>query len=428
LKRVLIVLFCLLLAGIGLGCSGSPSSSSAQTSGVKYRAFITNNVSAGSLAAGVYIVDAAKDLRGTISPISAGNTPEMMVLTPNRAQTVVFSGNGTQFSDNVLTLINNASESAYSHVTLPGRTESFVVTPDSSSVYVALPTAPLVGQSPGLVEAISLNSGGVSGQVSVPGVHFLAINNGGDRLLGFSDNSDSVAVITPSQIGIPGPPPPVVSVGGFDRPIAAFFSSDGTTAYIVNCGAECGGTIASVQPFNLITNTPGTAVPVPAATVALVSSSTMYLAGTPNAQACPSNTQATTCGLITVFDLNQMAITNTAPIVITDGYHDRIALAANGQLFVGARTCTEIIPPVPAPSGAETRGCLSIYNIQTGAVVIPPANGDVTGIEPIAKRTVVYVVQGGSLGIYNTATAALQTTTQITDLVGQFYDVKTIDF
>jgi hypothetical protein len=51
----------------------------------------------------------------------------------------------------------------------------------------------------------------------------------------------------------------------------------------------------------------------------------------------------------------------------------------------------------------------------------------VTGIQPIATRTVVYVIQGGSLGIYDTATDALQTL-QITNLIGQFVDVKTIDF
>ncbi len=122
-----------------------------------------------------------------------------------------------------------------------------------------------------------------------------------------------------------------------------------------------------------------------------------------------------------------MTVTNTAPIIITDGYHNRIALGANGQLFVGARTCTEITPPVPPPSGAETRGCLSIYNTQTGAVIIPPANGDATGIQPIATRAVVYVVQGGTLGIYDTKTDALQFR-QITNLIGQFIDVKTIDF
>jgi hypothetical protein len=380
------------------------------------------------LSAGVYIVDASKDVRSVAAPISAGNTPEKMVVTPNRVQTIVFSGNGSQFSDNQLTVINNAAESAAAHVTLPGPTESFVVSPDSSSVYVALPTAPVIGQAPGIVEAIALGSG-ITGQAEVPSVRYLAIDNSGDRLLGFSDNSDSIAVITPSQIGIPNASA-VNYVAGFHRPVAAFFSTDGTTAYVVNCGAECGGTDASVQSLDLNTNTPGIAVPVPAATVALVNNSTMYLAGTPApASACTGETTAaTSCGLLTVFDLNNMSVTNSAPIVITDGYHNRMALGANGQLFIGARTCTEITPPVPAPKAAEVRGCLSIYNTQTGRVVIPPANGDATGIQPIAKRAVVYVIQGGSLGIYDTRTAALQTTVQIVNLVGQFFDVKTVDF
>src|SRR5205823_126714 len=108
-----------------------------------------------------------------------------------------------------------------------------------------------------------------------------------------------------------------------------------------------------------------------------------------------------------------------------DGTHNRMALGADGQVFVGARACTEIIPPIPPPQGAEVRGCLSIYNTQTGAVVIPPANGDVTGIEPIATRKVVYVVQGGELQIYDTTTDKLQKT-QI-DISGQVIDVKVVD-
>jgi len=152
-------------------------------------------------------------------------------------------------------------------------------------------------------------------------------------------------------------------------------------------------------------------------------------------------------------NLSSMAVGGYA--VITDGYHNRIALGANGQLFIGARTCTEIIPPTPPPSGAEVRGCLSIYNTQTtavgnvqpGGVVIPPANGDVTGIQPIATRQVVYLVQGypvpgGSLYIYcatadadiNCPTAdAIQTAPPNLPIyaplmVGNFYDVKTVDF
>jgi hypothetical protein len=126
-----------------------------------------------------------------------------------------------------------------------------------------------------------------------------------------------------------------------------------------------------------------------------------------------------------------------------------MALGANGQLFVGARTCTEVVAPIPPPTGAEVRGCLSIYNTLTtavgnvpaGAVVIPPANGDVTGIQPIAKRgdgmaqEVVYVVQGGSLRIYDATIDALEYNPnnsnnpgQISNLVGQFVDVITVDF
>jgi len=453
LKRVPILLLFLLSASLLWLSCGSPAPSSTKTSGLKYRAFITNSVTAGTGAAGVYLVNAQTDVRPAASAISAGNTPGMMVLAPNRTLTLVFSGNGTQSSDNQFSIISNASESNVAHVTLPGMTESFVVSPDSSAAYVAVPTALVTGQSPGIVEAISLSSGTVTGQAEVPSVHYLSIDNSGNRILGFSDNSDAVAVITPSNIGIGNA---VTYIGGFDRPVQAFFSPDDSTAYVVNCGAECGGTTASVQQLNLANGTLGSYVavctPNPtqcAATVALVSGSTMYLAGTPHSGGFPSqpctgqNTAATSCGLLTMVDLNSMTVTNTAPIVITDGYHTHLSLGANGQLFIGARTCTEIVPPVPPPTGAEVRGCLSIYNtlstavasVPPGAVVIPPANGDVTGIQPIATRAVVYVIQGGSLSIYDTTIDALEYNPnnpnnpgQIFGLAGQFVDVKTVDF
>jgi hypothetical protein len=412
LKKALILLVFLLPASLILLSCGGYSSPSGGGSGIKYRAFITNNVSAGTGFAGVYIVDAAKDVRGAFSPISAGNTPGMMVLTPNRNLTLVFSGNGTQFSDNQFTIINNATESAIGHQTLPGLTDSFVVSPDSSAAYIAVPTAPVIGQSPGIVKAISLNTGSFTGEVDIPSAHYLAIDNGGNRILAFSDNSDFVAVITPSNIGIGNA---VTPVGGFDRPVAAFFSSDDTTAYVVNCGAECGGTQASVRRLDLTTTppTPGTAVRVDAATVALVSNSTMYLAGT---VPCTIQNVQTTCGELTTFDLASMQVVGS-PVGITDGYHNRIALGANGRLFIGARTCSQGL-------------CLSIYNTQTGVVVIPPATGDVTGIQPIATRTVVYVTQGGTLYIYDTNTDAVDAVEEqkLSNLIGDFVDIKTIDF
>jgi hypothetical protein len=449
LKRALILLF--LVASLTLpSCGGYNSNSTSPGTNLTNRAFFSENVSAGTIGAGVYIVDAQNDVRAAIAPISAGNTPGMMVLTPNRTQTLVFSAAGNQ-----LTVITNATESATGQVTLPGFTESLVVSPDSSTAYAAVPTAMVVGQSPGVVKVISLRSAAFTGEVDVPAARYLSIDNSGNRILAFSDNADSVAVITPSNIGIGTA---VTSVGGFDRPVAAFFSSDDTIAYVLNCGAECGGTQASIQQLNLTDNTLGKSVPVcapgpnpqqcagPAAgSVALVNGSTMYVAGTPYSgglpsQPCiPQTTAAPSCGLLTIVDLNSMTVTSSGTI-ITDGYHNRMALGANGQLFIGARTCTEITAVNP---GDEVRGCLSIYNtqnakvgsIQPNAVTIPPANGEVTGIQPIAKRTVVYVVQNGALGIYDTTTDALEHNArdpnhpgQIFNLVGQFVDVKTPDF
>jgi hypothetical protein len=484
LRKSLLLILVLLPASLTwLSCGGSGSAPAPKTSGVAYRAFVTNSVGAGSGAAGVFIVNAAADVRANVAPIAAGNNPGMMVVTPNMAQTLVFSGNGLPSSDNQFTIINNTSETATGHVILPGMTESFVVSPDSSTAYVAVPAAAVTGQPQGVVEVIAISSGAIVGEVNVPSVQYLFIDNSGNRILAFSEGPDSIAdtiaVITPSNIGIPNAST-VTFVGGigvFDHPVAAYFSSDDSTAYVLSCGAECGGTQASIQQFDLLTNTLVASVPLCvgsgssqqcAGTVALVNGSTLYVAGTPYtagggpSQLCPAGTTlATYCGLLTLFNLNSMSVTNTAPIVITDGYHDQIALGPNGQLFIGAHTCTEVIPPLPPPAGAEIRGCLSIFNTLTtavgsappGGVLIPPENGDVTGLQPIAKRNeqagqnqlaqqVVYVVQGqgvanqgGTLYIYDTTIDALEYNPndinnpgQIFGLVGDLVDVKTVDF
>src|SRR5262249_26273810 len=144
------------------------------------------------IIAGVEIVDASKDVLARAAAISAGATPGLMVETPSLAQTLVFSS-----ADKNLTFINNAAEAASGSVTLPGLTESIVVSPDSATAYVAVPTAPVVGQSPGAIEVISLANGTRTGEIPIPAVRFLAIGSSGNRLLAFSDDSDFVAVVTP---------------------------------------------------------------------------------------------------------------------------------------------------------------------------------------------------------------------------------------
>jgi hypothetical protein len=478
LRRVLICLFFLLPASVTWVSCGSSPPPSTQTTGIAYRAFISNSFSAGTASAGVYVVNAANDTRPSSGSIAAGNNPGMMVLTPNRGQTLVFSGNGTAAADNQFSVINNASETNAAHLALPGMTQSFVVSPDSSTAYIAVPTAPVVGQSPGIIDVYGLGSGSLSGTIScqpgnptptvcssadpnLQGVNlpyrYLFIGNTGNRLLAFSSGAgqafDSVpnvvAVITPSSLSTVNNL--VTFVPGFDHPVWAFFNSDDTMAYVVNCGPECGGIQASIQTLDLTANTAGPVFPLTAATTALVlNSSTIYLAGTPYVNGVPSQpctgqtTAATTCGLLTVFDLSTMTVTDT--FVITDGYHTQISLGPNGQFFIGAKNCTEIT------TAAETRGCLSIYNTLStavgsappGGILIPPANGDVTGIQPIGKRDttngvaqqVVYVIQGFALNIYDDTIDALQANSHDPSypgqvypaLVGGLYDVLVVDF
>jgi hypothetical protein len=119
LKKVLILLLFLLPASfVWLSCGGNSKSGSG-VSGIAFRAFLSNSVSAGTSLAGIYIVNTQDDVRGPATPISAGNNPGMMVVTPNMAQTLVFSGNGLPSSDNQFTIINNTSETAAGHVIYP---------------------------------------------------------------------------------------------------------------------------------------------------------------------------------------------------------------------------------------------------------------------------------------------------------------------
>jgi hypothetical protein len=119
-------------------------------------------------------------------------------------------------------------------------------------------------------------------------------------------------------------------------------------------------------------------------------------------------------------------VTAGAPVAITDGYHNKMEMGANGQLFVGSRNCSNV------NSGSEIRGCLSIVNTNSGisvsGVIAPEDNGDVTGIAPIPNRSVVYVCEGGKLRIYDTTTDRLEVLTTAPTISGQAIDAKVVDF
>jgi hypothetical protein len=165
----------------------------------------------------------------------------------------------------------------------------------------------------------------------------------------------------------------------------------------------------------------------------MLNGTSLYVAGTappnpPGTNTCAgSTTSATTCGRLTILDAGTLTVTGSA--IITDGRHARMQVSQNGQLYIGARGCKNINVP-----GGEVRGCLSIFNPATSTVTIAPQNGDVTGMQSIAGRNIMYVVQNGVLGIYDTTANKLQvsppnnlnTDGQVV-IVGQPFDVKLVD-
>jgi hypothetical protein len=434
---VLIVL-CLILAS----CSGSGSTSQRGRSGLKFRAFVSNPLlptGTGTIQPVLEIVDASKDLLSgfTVSLLGALPDAGMMALSPNKSRTVVFSP-----SNNALAVVDNALESLAANVStiiLPGSTESMFVAGDNTTGFVAVPTAPVSGQASGVVERINISTGGITATIPIPGAHFLVPSPSGNQILAFSDtpqnvcalnpslaqNLECVAMIAPSLISS-GSPITVIQDPAFDHPVWGVFNSSGSTAFIMNCGPECGGVAASVSILDMSQSPPvvSATVPVPAATFGLLSGNNLFVAGTPSAplnDCAGVTTSATSCGRLTVIDTSSFAVTNSSPIPIADGYHNRMQMGANGQLFIGANNCTNI-----NVTGGEVRGCLSIVNTSSQNVIVSAENGDVTGIEPVSNRNVVYVCEGGRLTIYDTTTDQPQKT-QVS-IIGQAIDVKIVDF
>ena len=465
LKKALNCFFVGVLFGFLLSCNnynnnnpynpynGSPP----PLSSITFRAYVSNPIQPSGVGGTpvLDIVDASSDILSpytvTLASLSATVTdPGMMALSPKRDRTLVSSA-----ADGKIAIVNNSQNSVASAVTLPGATESFFVWSDNKTAFAAIPSASTPGQSPGAVERIDLPTATITATIPIPGAHYIVPSPDGSAILVFSDDSDAVTLLRPVLIGantqanaqLPCSSTQMAACtipGTFDRPAGAVFNGSSTTAYILNCGQQCGGVGAgpclsftsctTVSGLDMTQSPPAliSSVAVPAATTGLLQGNTLYVAGTPVAAADSScagvTTAATSCGRLTV--VNVASMTAAAPVVITDGYHDRIQMGSNAQLFIGSRGCTNI------NTSGEVRGCLTIVNTSSGSissssVIAPPDNGDVTGIEPIPNRTVVYVCEGGNLRVYETTTDKLEVFHRPAtgpNVTGQAIDVKVVDF
>jgi len=300
--------------------------------------------------------------------------------------------------------VSNTTETQAGTASLTSDATSLAVASDGNTAYASLPDSICAGDPlTGALVVVNLGTSAITNCLEFQDIQKVVLSHNNSRLLAFTTNSVyfiATGNLAAGSVLIADP------AGLLDHPLDAVFSDDDSTAYVLSCGRECGGTSASVTTLDLGTRTLGTRVPVAAARVALLSAPTLFVAGT----------DPVTGGSVQAVNVSNM--TAGAPFTITDGVHDRIALASNNQLFIGARACSNTV-----------RGCLSMFDISahttTYSLPNPATTGDdVTGIEPIPNRNVVYVCEGGNLRIYDTGTHLL-TGSQI-DIVGRAVDVRAL--
>ncbi len=415
-----------------IACGGSGTKQ--PPSGLKERVLASQGITDTVRFGGLVIINAYNDTLPGIAPLSAGNNPGLMTVSPTRNIAAAFdSGSNAVFAADTL------KESSIGSAKIGFPTTSFVIPTSNPLGYAAVPAAVVQGYSfTGAVDAMNFQNGVVN-VIAVPSAQTVVSNSNGTQLLVFSSDSDSMTILNPGAASPPvdtsclststTPNPVCTIVPGFDRPVFAIIN--GNSAYILNCGAQCGGKQASVAIFDLTTFTITSTINVDGATWALLSNSTLYVAGTsPTNNACTGETTAaTTCGRLDTVDLAAGKVTATA--VITDGYHHRMDLTNNGQLFVGSYDCTNI-GNVNNPSG-EVRGCLSIVTVASNSVFIPPDTGEVNGLQGFSSRYVEYVAEGGNLRVYDTLHGDIllintYLPTGNINIPGYVGDVKAIDF
>jgi len=419
-------------------------------------------------------VDAYYDIRsgftGTPSTFSIsgynGALPVTIQNMPEEQVGVVYgSGDGSFIP------VNYAQENTGGAVSnLNGPSSSIFITRNQAYVFAA-------SQAAHVFTVVNRSTGG-SFALSLPGVYRVSVNPGGSAALAFVQNSNYAyyprqltSAQTISYSGGPttwplgavdceplnGPAwclfqaldPTSTSTNikplTFDRPVKAVFSADGGTAYVLNCGPECGGTTASISSLPvapliyLVGQQSGTlpttsalassTIPIPGgASNALVDSSTLYVVGQQPVQV---QGQTLYAGNMTVVNLlNNTVVPSTSavpnPVSISDGAPgavSRILLADNNTLWIGMTKCTN---GVRAATG-EPFGCLTMLNTANNTVtLLEPYLGDLTGIAAVTGLHKIYVAQGGQVYIYSTVDGS-SIDNQYVTVTGVAYDVAYMD-
>jgi hypothetical protein len=395
---------------------------------------------------------------GGALPISIQNMPE------EQYGAIYGSGDGS------FTLASYAAEKTTGAVSgLNGLSSSIFITRSLQYVFAA-------SQASHVLTVVNRTTGG-SYALGLPGVYRVSVNPGGSVALAFVENSNYAyyprALTSAQSLNYSGGPttwpkaavdcepqnapvwclfqmqsPDNVDATGnhygapltFDRPVKAVFSADGSTAYILSCGPECGGVTSSYTPVpiapmifllgqssGLLPTTSAllsATVPIPGgASNSLVDSTTMYVVGQR-----PQLVQGHTLfgGNLTVVNLSN----NTAgsPVSISDGQPgaiSRMVEADDNTLWIAMTGCTAGVRY--ATNAAGGYGCLTMYNTSTNTVtMLEPYIGDATGIAAVTGLHKIYTAEGGQVYIYSTVDGSSIDNSEVT-VTGTAYDVAYMD-
>ena len=375
------------------GCGGYNSKSGTQTkplSNILNRLFVSN-----AQDGNIDLVDATNDKIALASfGIFINGSPTFMDSTPDSKTIAVYDA-----TFNSVAVVSSNTEDRINKVALDAPSDSIRITSDGLFVYAAVRnrvnTAPIPN---GAVQQVDVTNAVIKASFPVPNARYLALDHANKTILAFDDTSN-----TPYLIDLTATTPSAVPlVGPYSRPIAAYFTTDDSKAYVLSCGPECGGTQAQVTELTIATKATRT-VAVPAATIGLLNGTTLYVAGAPGGVG----------GVMSVVDTGAMAVTGSTNI--GSGFHQVMKMAAS-KIWVGARNC-------------NGGGCLSVFDPSNSSVVVDnpvaPAvsKGDVTGMDFNTPNNQMYVCEGGELHRYDPSANEVPT---LVDIVGRAYDVRSV--
>jgi DNA-binding beta-propeller fold protein YncE len=407
LSHVLIASLALAMAG----CGSSSSNNTPKPTGLKKRVLLSNTA-----AGTVTVMDAQKDLLS--SKVLGVSSPTKMLTAGGT--TIAMDSAGSQ-----ITIIDNPTETVTFPAPIGDQPFDIAISPDGKNAWAAM-------RNFGFVQSVDTTTGVARPVLRISNARRLVMSPKGTKLLVFPDpqgqippNTHTFFVVDTATSAVQVVTDPV----NLDQPFNAVFNGGETQAFILNCGAECGGTNSSVT-FADFTNPTTTFAPilpisVPGATVGLIDGTNLYVAGTPSQPPPVAGCPISRCGVLSVINTSALAAGTFIPI--TDGDHEKMAIA-NNRVYVGASGCTV----EPGTAANTVRGCLSIFNTSTSAAVFPTEssfrqNFDVTGLQPISGRNIIYVVQGAELDIFDTTTDTLASGVTQIDIVGKPFDVVQID-